>query len=302
MKVGFDGSLRLEFHGAKVTSDAGLLTYRDLDEALALFDSVPSIFDDLRTWRNIQHHLTALLRQSVYSRLAGYEDVNDVDRLSVDPTMRRITGKKMDKKKAASANTMSRFETKMLSVQGNLKALAEVNGCWVERAMEKTPHQRIILDMDNSASPVHDEREASAYNGHFCATIPCFISTSSEVAKVPYFGPSTFTVRIVGRKCWDQSWLGTNRKKSVNTFVVLPPLRSRTFMNTWRKRAFMYTIRLPVNDVLQAEIEHLLTRPLPGSDCRCPNGCLPGHPGYPGSSGRGCCPRYTSGRSRSFQR
>ena len=126
MKLGIDGSLRLEFHGAKVTSDAGLLAYRDLDEALALFDSVPSVFDDSRTGRNIQHHLASLLRQSVYSRLAGYEDVNDGHRLSVDPTMRRITGKKIDKKNAASANTMGRFETQMLSVKDNLKALSEV--------------------------------------------------------------------------------------------------------------------------------------------------------------------------------
>ena len=95
LKVGFDGSLRLEFRGAKVTSDAGLLAYRDLDEALGLFVSVPSVFHDLRTGCNIQHDLTALLRQSVYSRLAGYEDVNDAHRLSVDPTMRRITGKKI---------------------------------------------------------------------------------------------------------------------------------------------------------------------------------------------------------------
>ncbi len=39
MKMGFDGGIKLEFHGAKVTSDGGLLAYRDLDHALGLFDS-----------------------------------------------------------------------------------------------------------------------------------------------------------------------------------------------------------------------------------------------------------------------
>ena len=72
VKVGFDGSIRLEFHGAKVTSDAGLLAYRDLDEALGLFDSVPFVFHDSRTGRNIQHHLTALLDlQKKVSQLLG---------------------------------------------------------------------------------------------------------------------------------------------------------------------------------------------------------------------------------------
>ena len=68
----------------KVTSDAGLLAYRDLDKALGLFDRVPSVVQDLRTGRNIQHDLPALLRQSVYSRLAGYEDVNDAHRLNAE--------------------------------------------------------------------------------------------------------------------------------------------------------------------------------------------------------------------------
>ena len=71
LKLGFKSILRLEFHGAKVTSDAGLLAYRDLDEALGLFDRVPFIVHDFRTGRNIQHDLPALPRQSVYSRLAG---------------------------------------------------------------------------------------------------------------------------------------------------------------------------------------------------------------------------------------
>ena len=210
LKLGFDGSL-LEFHGAKVTSDAGLLAYRDLDEALVLFDSVPSVFHDSRTGRNIQHDLTALLRQSVYSRLAGYEDVNDAHRLSVDPTMRRITGKKLDNKNAASANTMGRFETQMLSVEDNLQALSEVNGRWVERALQKTTHRRIILDMDSSASPVHGSKKPLGTTGisDAPATIPCFVSTSSEIAKVQ--NAQLLLEPIVAR---------TRGKQSANTFVV----------------------------------------------------------------------------------
>ena len=92
VSVGFTRHLKLEFHGAKVTSDAGLLAYRDLDDALALFDGIPSLLHDPRTGRNTQHSLTPLLRQSIYSRLAGYDDVNDGTRLSVDPVMRAITG------------------------------------------------------------------------------------------------------------------------------------------------------------------------------------------------------------------
>ena len=85
MRMGFDGGIKLEFHGAKVTSDGGLLAYRELDDALGLFDAVSTALSDQRTGRNIQHAMATLLRQSIYSRLAGYEDVNDAERLSVDP-------------------------------------------------------------------------------------------------------------------------------------------------------------------------------------------------------------------------
>ena len=101
MKVGFDGGIKLEFHGANVTSNVGLIAYRDLDYSLGLFDSVSEVFIDKRTGRNIQHDMPTLLRQSIYSRLAGYEDVNDAERLSVDPVMRAITGKKDNSKQAA---------------------------------------------------------------------------------------------------------------------------------------------------------------------------------------------------------
>ena len=240
VKVGFDGSIRLEFHGAKVTSDAGLLAYRDLDEALGLFDSVPFVFHDSRTGRNIQHHLTALLRQSVYSRLAGYEDVNDAHRLSVDPTMRRITGKKLDNKNAASANTMGRFETQMPSVEDNLKPFRKsMADGWKERCRKQLIDASFwIWTVQPVRSMASKKPLPTTAISDALATIPCFASTSSEIAKVPCFGPATCTVRTVGRSCWNQSWLGTRGKQSANTFGVMPPSPSQRFMNTWRRRAF----------------------------------------------------------------
>ena len=264
LKLGFDGSLRLEFHGAKVTSDAGLLAYRDLDEALGLFDSVPFVFHDSRTGRNIQHHLTALLRQSVYSRLAGYEDVNDAHRLSVDPTMRRVTGKKLDDKNAASANTMGRFETKMLSVEDNLQALSEVNGRWVERALQKTTHRRIILDMDSSASPVHGEQEASAYNGHFGCTCyhPLFCFNQ--------FGDCEGSMLRPGNVHSADRWkellepiVARYEKKTVRKYFRGDAAFAKPEIYEYlEEKGFLYAIRLPANQVLQAKIRHLLTRPV----------------------------------------
>src|SRR3954465_15963338 len=72
LRVTFDPRLRLEFHGSKVTSDAGLLAYRDLDDALGLTDLAGDVLSECRRGTNTRHLLTGLLRQSVFGRLAGY--------------------------------------------------------------------------------------------------------------------------------------------------------------------------------------------------------------------------------------
>ena len=88
LRVHFDARVRVEFRGAKVSSEAGLVAVRELDEALGLSQLAESMLAETRTGRNVQHELAPLLRQSVYSRLAGYEDTNDAERLAQDPAMR----------------------------------------------------------------------------------------------------------------------------------------------------------------------------------------------------------------------
>ena len=115
LRLGVDRKLKLEFHGTKVTSDAGLLAYRELDEVLGLIAMINSELRDIRTGKNTQHGIAALLRQSIYSRLAGYDDTNDAERLCVDPAMRHIAGGRAIERSAASNSAMGRFETEILT-------------------------------------------------------------------------------------------------------------------------------------------------------------------------------------------
>jgi hypothetical protein len=163
----FDRSVKLALQGSSISSDGGLLLHRELDDALNLTDIAAELIADPRTGRNGRHRLAGLLRQSLFSRLAGYEDVNDADRLCRDPVMRQLVGGRAVKDGAASASAMGRFETQMLTRPENLAALTELPGRWIDAVHDRRPPKSITLDMDSSESPVHGDQEGSAWNGHF---------------------------------------------------------------------------------------------------------------------------------------
>jgi hypothetical protein len=124
-----DSGIKLESRGAKVTTDAGLLAVRELDEVMGLTDIAAEMLSEGRA-KNRRHDLAGLFRQSVYARWAGYEDVNDREALSRGPAMRAIVGKKAIGANAASPATVARFEKEMLAAEGNLEALDAINGAW----------------------------------------------------------------------------------------------------------------------------------------------------------------------------
>ncbi len=142
LRLDFDRRLKLEFHGSKVTSDAELLPYRELDDALGLTEMAGERFVDPRTGRNGRHGMTGLFRQSMFGRLGGYEDVNDADRLGHDPPMRWIVGGRAVAKQAASASQMGRFETEFLATDENLAALAGLSGHWIDRVHDRRPPKK----------------------------------------------------------------------------------------------------------------------------------------------------------------
>src|SRR3954453_18856137 len=148
-----DRRLMLQFRGSTITSDAGLLAYRELDHALHLTDTATDKLADARTGKNGRHRLAGLLRQSIFGRLAGYEDVNDADRLRRDPAMRWVVGGRAIAGSSASASQMGRFETKWLSQPENLAALANLPGQWIDKVRRRRGPKTIILDMDSSESP-----------------------------------------------------------------------------------------------------------------------------------------------------
>ena len=132
LRLDFDRPLKLEFHGSTVTSDAGRLAYSELLDARLLTSTATNGLHETRKGQNTQHTLAALLRQSIYSRLASYEDLNDAERLCHDPAMRTVVGSRTKDTQAASMSEMARFETKTLSTKENLKYLIDLSGNWID--------------------------------------------------------------------------------------------------------------------------------------------------------------------------
>ena len=133
-QLSFNASLKIDFQGSRVTSDGGLIVVRELDERLGFGDLIVQHLTDLRRGKNTQLPLADLLRQSVYSRIAGYEDVNDAERLSQDPAFRLIGSEKIWDRGAALTSRLQTFETEMLADEENFAGLARINRELIARA------------------------------------------------------------------------------------------------------------------------------------------------------------------------
>ena len=270
LRVDFDRRLKLEFHGSRITSDAGLLAYRELDAALALTDLAGGVLSDGRRGKNARHLLTGLLRRSVFGRLAGYEDVNDADRLAHDPAMRAVVDRRGLYRAAASTSQMGRFATAWLTTDANLAALADLSGAWIDRVHARRPQTTIVPGMDSSVSETHGAQEGSACNGHFACTCyhPLFVFSQFGDLERCALRPGNVHSADGWRDVLEPVVARYRHRMKRRSFRGDAAFANPDIYEFLETEACKYTIRLPANAVLQESIAWLLKRPA-GRRTRC---------------------------------
>lgn len=262
-QLSFNASLKVDFQGSRVTSDGGLILVRELDERLGFGELIEQHLNDPRG-TNTRLPLADLLRQSVYSRLAGYEDMNDAERLSQDPTFRLIGSEKIWERGAALTSRLQTFETEMLAEEENFTGLARINRDLIAKAEALDAPYRTVLDMDSTEIPVYGEQEQSAYNGHFESTCyhPLLLFSREGDCLAVKLRPGN----VHSAEGWEELLLPEiERQQKLGKEVVFradAAFAKPEIYEALEERGVKYAIRIPANDNLERDIAELLPRPV----------------------------------------
>jgi len=263
-QLSFNASLRVDFQGSRVTSDGGLMLVRELDERLGFGELIQQHLTDSRRGKNTQFSLADLLRQSVYSRLAGYEDVNDAERLCHDPTFRLIGSEKIWDRGAALTSRLQTFETEMLAEEENFRGLARLNRELIGGAEAGDSAYRVVLDMDSTEIPVYGQQEQSAYNRHFESTCyhPLLLFNREGDCLAAQLRPGN----VHSADGWEEVLLPEiERQQKLGKEVVFradAAFAKPEVYEALEERGVKYAIRIPTNEKLERDIAELLRRPL----------------------------------------
>jgi len=262
-QLSFNRFLRIGFQGSRVTSNGGLILVRELDERLGFGELTEENLTDPRA-NNARFSFADLLRQSVYSRLAGYEDVNDAERLSQDPTFRLIGSEKIWDRGAALPSRLQTFETELLAEEGNFAGLARLNRELLGKAEALGSTYRTVLDMDSTEIPVYGEQEQSAYNGHFESTCyhPLLLFNREGDCLAAKLRPGN----VHSAEGWEELLLPEiERQQRMSKEVAFrgdAAFAKPEIYEALEERVVKYAIRIPSNDNLERDIAELLVRPV----------------------------------------
>jgi len=181
-------SVQADFDGGQITSDAGALLLREVDEHIGLIDAISSCIPDPRSPIMTIHKQRDMIAQRAIALALGYEDLNDHGTLRDDPLMQVATNRGVDADQPlASTPTMWRLEDRV-----DRKAMARIIDVFVEQfiASHESPPSHITLDFDPTDTKIHGhqaQRHYHGYYGHYCY-LPLYVFCGDQLL-VPYLRP-----------------------------------------------------------------------------------------------------------------
>jgi len=163
--------IEADLEGGEVSSDAGVLFLREVENRIGLVSKRTDSLRDRRHPGYIKHQLCELIKQRVFQIACGYEDGNDSNELRKDPVMKIACGQRPENgTELASQLTISRFENSLSRTE--LYRIAEGFVDVFIRSYRRAP-EGIILDMDDTDDLTHGDQKLSlfnAYHGNYCYT------------------------------------------------------------------------------------------------------------------------------------
>src|SRR4249919_531830 len=153
-----------KFDGGLLSSDAGILVLREVEQRLRVADRLAACMVDPRAPELITHTLAEIIRFRLLMIGAGYEDGNDANSLRSDPIFKMALDLSPSDRELCSQSTISRLEN-----LPDARSLLRIGRAMVDlycESFQRVP-KRITLDIDDTFDAVHGGQQLRLFNAHY---------------------------------------------------------------------------------------------------------------------------------------
>lgn len=258
----FGTPIVLEPSAGQLSSDAGLLPFRQLDEQLGLTHAFTAVLNDPRDPDLIAHTNLEMVRSRVYGILAGYEDQNDHDTLRTDPVFKLLADRSPDGPALASQPTLSRFENAI-----DIPSLKRLKDVLIDQfiASFTQPPRRLTFDIDAVDDAAHGHQQLTLWHGYYDQNqyLPLFL-TCADTDQFVMLSLRPGNVHASLGADDDLDYL-VRRLRQVWPDVVIVVRGDSAFgiprlMEVCERLGVLYTFGLTANAVLQRHTEDVLAQ------------------------------------------
>jgi hypothetical protein len=257
-----DRPIVVEVNQAPLSSDAGLLPIRQLDQRLGFTSQLAAALRDPRDPDLIEHSVLDMLRMRLYGILAGYEDQNDHDALRRDPVFKLLADRLPTDPDLASQPTLSRFENAVTIA--DLKRLRDV---LIDQfiASFTAPPRQLLFDLDAVDDPTHGHQQLSLFHGFYeqYQYLPLLITCADNDQIV--LASLRFGTAHAALGADDDLEYLVRRLRAAWPWVQIEVRGDAGFGMPWmyavcERLGLTYTFGLSSNPVLRAQSDELLTQ------------------------------------------